>query len=313
MHHNASQGDIEMIGRNKVQQLIEAPTLQYASGKSVARHTIGSGRFSPLVGFHIEVGKDAELDEAMRAAKVAQIEIKHQRQGGAEIVRHWFLGESVRLYPVTSGPVAPTVAGSLAGRNAAATAEAGIGLRWGANERSKMAVRGYLDIDGDKPLVQLSVRSRMTDVLLGALLDHERVLEAADSLIDRAKHPAVVTYHEIALPLGPADEQEWGKGDTATVVPFKSLHPAEVGADYLRTVWRPDGVHSAAEQAWAATQAWAAEYAAQTDDQDRTPPPAEEAAPATFGPTTGELAGMPPPSRQTADEAMASGQGRRRR
>jgi hypothetical protein len=265
----------------------------------VARATIGSGRFTPLVGFHIEVGKDEETDALLGAAKVAQIEIKHQRQGGAEIVRHWFVGERVRLFPITSGPVAPTVAGSLAGRSAAATAAAGIGLRWGQGERSKMAVRGYLDIDGDKPLVQLSVRSRMTDVLLACLLDHGRVCEVADGLIDRLRHPAVVTYHEIALPLGPAEEQEWGKGDTATVVPFKSLHPAEIGADYLRTVWRLDGVHAAAERAWEAVQLWAAEYAAQTEESDRTPPPPEPE-PASFDPATGEIDDAPAAPRHLA-------------
>jgi hypothetical protein len=258
-----------MIGRNKMQAVQEAATLQYANGKSVARQTIGSGRFTPLVGFHIEVGKDADLDEAMRAAKVAQIEIKHQRQGGAEIVRHWFIGESVRIYPITSGPIAPTVAGSLSGRSARHTSEAGIGMRWGANERSKMAIRGYLDVlvrTGYLRLVQLSVRSRMTDILLGALIDHGRVCEAADSLVDRTRHPEVVTYHEIALPLGPADEQEWGKGDTATVVPFKSLHPADVDAEYLRGVWRPDSVHVAAYRDWESIQLWANEYANQIED-----------------------------------------------
>jgi hypothetical protein len=267
-----------MIGRNKVQLVQDAATLQYANGKTVARQTLGSGRFTALVGFHVEVARDEEFDRAMFDAGTAQIEIKHQRSGGAEIVRHWFLGESVRLYVVTSGPVAPTVATSLAGRAAAATADAGIGLRWGAGERSKMAVRGYLDVGDARPLVQLSVRSRMTDVLLACLIDHARVLESADSLIDRAKHPALVTFHEVALPLGPAEEQEWGKGDTATVVPFKSLHPAEVDAAYLRTVWRPDSVHSAAEQAWGATQAWAAEYADADESTDRTPPPAEDVA-----------------------------------
>ncbi len=258
-----------MIGRNKIQAVQEAATLQYANGKSVARQSVGSGRFNPLVGFHIEVGKDAELDEAMRAAKVAQIEIKHQRQGGAEIVRHWFLGESVRLYPITSGPIAPTVAGSLSGRNARQTSEAGIGMRWGTNERSKMAIRGYLDVlvrAGHVRLVQLSVRSRMTDILLSALVDHGRVCEAADSLVDRSRHPEVVTYHEIALPLGPADEQEWGKGDTATVVPFKSLHPADVDAEYLRGVWRPDSVQAAAYRDWESIQAWAHEYATQAEE-----------------------------------------------
>jgi hypothetical protein len=142
-------------------------------------------------------------------------------------------------------------------------------MRWGTNERSKMAIRGYLDTlvrTGYVRLVQLSVRSRMTDILLSALVDHGRVCEAADSLVDRARHPEVVTYHEIALPLGPADEQEWGKGDTATVVPFKSLHPAEIDAEYLRGFWRPDNVHAAAYRDWESIQSWAHEYATQAED-----------------------------------------------
>jgi len=271
-----------MIGRNRVQVAQDAPTLQWANGKTLYRSTPGAGRFVPMVGFYIEVGRDEELDRALREeAGAPTIEIKHQRQGGAEIVRHWFLGETVRLYPITSGPIAPTVAASLAGRMAQRTQEAGIGLRWGQGERSKMAVRGYLNVlarVGYVRPVQLSVRSKMTDVLLSALLDHGRVCEAADDLVDRTRHPAVVTYHEIALPLGPGEEQEWGKGDTATVVPFKSLHPAEITAEYLRTVWRPDAVHAAAERDWESIQAWAAEYATLTEEQDRTPPPADEPA-----------------------------------
>lgn len=258
-----------MIGRNRIQAVAEAATLQYANGKSVARATVGTGRFAPYVGFHMEVGKDSELDEAMGRAKVAQVEIKHQRQGGAEIVRHWALGEVIRFYPVTSGPIAPTVAGSLSGRNARLTAEAGIGIRWGQGERSKLAIRGYLDVlvrVGYMRLIQLSVRSRMTDELLRALLEHGRVCEAADNLVDRTRHPEVVTYHEIALVLGPGDEQEWGKGDTATVVPFRSLHPAEVDAEYLRGVWRPDTVHTAAYRDWESIQLWAQEYATQSEE-----------------------------------------------
>lgn len=132
-----------MIGRNRVQIITEAITLQYANGKSMAR-PIGGKRFSPYIGFHIEVGRDDELDAHLRTARIEQIEIKHQRQGGAEVVRHWALGDTILFYPVTSGLVAQTVAGSL-GRNASATAAAGIGLRWGSSDRSRMAVRGYLD------------------------------------------------------------------------------------------------------------------------------------------------------------------------
>lgn len=268
-----------MIGRNKVRAVQDAVTLQYANGKSVARRTLGTGRFAPYVGFHIEAGRDGELDAAMQQARVAQIEIKHQRPGGAEIVRHWELGETMRLFPVTSGPVAPTVAGSLAGVNARATAESGLGLRWGNGERSKLAVRGYLEPlvkIGYLRLVQLSVRSRMTDELLKALLDHGRVCELADNLIDRARHPDLVTFHEVALPLGPGDEQEWGKGDTATVVPFLSRHPEQIDAEYLRGLWRPDELHTAALREWEGIQQWAREYAAQAEES--TQRPAEEPA-----------------------------------
>ena len=298
-----------MIGRNKARAGDDAPTLQYANGKTVFRATIGSGRFAPLVGFHIEAGRSDALDEAMRAAKVKQIEIKHQRTGGAEIVRQWGLGETIRFYPVTSGPVATTVGGSLSGKNARLTSEAGIGMRWGQGERSKVAVRGFLDtlvrVDA-LILIQLSVRSRMTDVLIAALLDHGRVCEAADGLIDRGRHPDVVTFHEVALPLGPGEEQEWGKGDTATVVPFTSLHPATVDADYLRGVWRPDAVHSAAYAAWEGIQEWAREYAAKDaegqggggegDDEPPATPPGDgrnRPVPAHVDPATGEVLDEP--------------------
>lgn len=263
-----------MIGRNKVRSVQDAVTLQWANGKSNARLTPGVGRFAPFVGFHVEVGKDAAFDSAMEVAGIGQVEIKHQRPGGAEIVRHWNLGEEIAIYPITSGPVAPTVAGSLADRNAQATAEAGIGMRWGTGERSRMALRGYLDVlvrSGSMRLIQISVRSRMTDELLKALLDHGRVCEAADDLIDRAKHPEVVTYHEVALPLGPGGEQEWGKGDTATVVPFQSLHAAEPDAEYLRQRWRPESVHQTALREWESIQQWAQEFATQSEEREQRP------------------------------------------
>lgn len=250
-----------MIGRNKVRAAQEVATLQYANGKSNAR-PLGAGRFQPYVGFHSEVGRDDELDAVLRELSVPQIEIKHQRPGGAEIVRHWEFGERITFYPVTSGPIAPTVVASLSERNIGATAEAGIALRWEQGERSRMALRGYLGMlarAGHIQLMQLSVKSRMTDVLFAALLDHGRVCEALDRLIDRTKHPDLVSYHEVALPLEPGDEQEWGKGDTTTVVPFKSGHPQDIDAPYLRTVWRPESVHAAALREWEGIQAWARE------------------------------------------------------
>jgi len=258
-----------MIGRNKPAPTpVSAVALQWANGKSYARpfeKGAGVGRFAPFVGFYVEIGKDGEIDEALGRAGVKQIEIRHQRDGGSEIARHWSLGASVKLFPVTSGPVAVTVAGSLAGENARKTREAGIGVYWPSDSRSKTAVRGLPDVlvrVGCLRPVQLAVRSRMGDVLLAALADHTRVAEAADKLVDRERHPDVVCLHEIALPLGEDAEQTWGKVDTAEVVPFKSLHPAEIDADYLRGIWRPDAVNALAYREWEAIQTWAGEYQA---------------------------------------------------
>lgn len=262
-----------VIGRNAVVAVQDVPTLQWANGKPISRPggSASNGRFLSFVGFHMEAGKDEELDAAMKAAKMTQVEIKHQRTGGAEIVRHWALPATLAFFPVTSGPVAGSITSSLAGRNAAATADAGLGLRWGKGEKSKMAVRGYLDTlvkVGYTRLVQLSVRSRMTDVLLDALLQHGAACEAADSLVDRTKHPEVVTYHELALVLGAGEEQEWGKGDTSTVVPFVCLHPEQIDREYLRTIWRPDAVHAAAQQDWESIVQWAQDYAMEAEASD---------------------------------------------
>lgn len=250
------------IGRNVPAITVDAVSLQWANGKTVARNT-PDGRFTSFVGFHIEIGKDEELDHRLQAMRTPRVEIKHQRQGGFEVKPHWSLGETVHFYPVTSGPPAPTIAGCL--RAARESAAAGIGVHWPDGERSRMAVRGYADVlikAGYVQPVQLATRSRMTDVLLACLLDHYRVCEAADKLVDRKRHPDPVDYHEIALPLTAGDEAEWGKGDTATVVPFRSDHPPEIDAAYLRGVWRDEGIHAAALRDWASITAWAAEYCA---------------------------------------------------
>lgn len=227
--------------------------------------TPGMGRFQGIPLWYSEVGKDADFDAWCEAQKVTQIEIRHPRQGGPpHVARHWNLSEEIRVFPVTSGPVAPTVAASLSTRNHAATVEAGLGIRWGRGEgeRSKLAVRGFLCIGRSVygELVQISAKSRMTDELLAALIDHTRVCELADSLIDRAKHPDVVQLYELALPLGAGTEEQWGKGETTTVYPITSLHPPTPDLPYLRSLWRPDGVRDAALAAWGEVQAWAQEF-----------------------------------------------------
>lgn len=245
------------IARNTPQSIQDCPILQYASGHTEARME-GLGRFQGLVGFHLEANKDSALDAALSAAGVAQITIRHPRAGGQPvIVPHWSFGESLRLYPITAGPPATTISGCL---RSGATAEAGIGLSWQAGERSRMAVRALIMAADSPILIQLSVKSTMTDHLLAALLDHYRVCASADALIKRDQHPELVAFHELALPLIAGKEIPAGRGETAQIAPLRSDHPAEISKAYITSCWRKNAVQDAALAAWPGIVAWAMGY-----------------------------------------------------
>jgi hypothetical protein len=132
---------------------------------------------------------------------------------------------------------------------------------WQHGEKSRLAMRGLLLIGEAPILVQLSVKSTMTGFLLAALLDHYRVCDAADSLIDRTKHADQVALHELALPLIAGSEQPAGKGETtAQITPLVSGHPAELDRAYVSGCWRKNVVHKAALTAWSGIMVWAAGY-----------------------------------------------------
>lgn len=256
--------------RNQVQSSVsDAPIIQWNNGRMEVRLNPGQGRFlNNAPGFFSEVGKDQLFDEFCATAELSQIEIRHPRSTGAPaVVLHWDLGEKLRFYPLTSGPVAPTVAASLSARNHAATIEAGIGIRWGrgTGERSRLALRGYLQVT-DRLIfhdpVQISVKSKMTDELLAALVDHVRVCEVADTLIDRNKHPDMVQCFELAMLLGPGAEQVWGSDVTTMVFPLASEHPATVDRAYIKTLWRYEAMVVRALEDWPAVQEWAQEFSA---------------------------------------------------
>lgn len=246
------------IPRNTPQAVQDCPILQWANGRTEAR-PVGVGRFAGFVGFHSEVGKDEAFDRVCHAAGAARMEIRHQRESGQPaIVQHWSFGEQIVLYPITAGPPATTISGCL--RAAAATAEAGLGLAWPEGARSRLAIRALLLV-GDTPvLIQLSARSTTTDRLLAALLDHYRACAAADSLIDRSKHPEPVMFHELAWPLAAGAEAQVGRGETTTITPFVSAHPRELDRDYITSCWRRKAVHEAALAAWPGIVVWAAGY-----------------------------------------------------
>lgn len=247
-----------MIPRNTPQAIADVPILQWANAHTVAR-PLGTGRFSGFVGFHSEIGKDADFDRLCHAAGVARVEIRHQRDSGQpQIVPHWSFGEALTVYPVTAGPPATTISACL--QQAEATAAAGIGLAWPSGARSRMAVRVLVVIGEALAQLQLSTRSTMTERLLGALLEHFTACAAADDLVDRSKHPEPIMFHDLGLPLTAGAEVSVGSGETATYTPFVAGHPRRLDRAYIASCWRKNAIHEAAIAAWPGIVAWAAGY-----------------------------------------------------
>jgi hypothetical protein len=246
------------IPRNTPQRVQDCPILQWASGRTEAKLP-GQSRFMGFVGFHSEIGADSALDAASIAAGTPKITIRHTREGDSPaLVDHWSFGEQLAFYPVTAGPPYTTISACL---KSPRTAEAGIGLTWPQGGRSRMAVRGYLLLGTQPVLVQLSVKSTMTDCLLAALLDHMRVVAAADDLVDRKKHPEIIAAHEISLPLRAGDEVTVGRGETTQITPLVSAHPATIDRAYITKVYRPRAIDEAAQGAWDDVVAWSVGYA----------------------------------------------------
>jgi len=264
-----------MVGRNRMLEQ-EPVILQWASGRIEARLQLGKGDFAPHVGWYAEVGQSDAFDHFAEQAGVSQMEVRHGRLGRpVYTVRHWNLGDVIRFFPLTRGPVARTVAVSIAGNYLFQTADAGIGVRWVRDEgrRSHLAIRGYLQIYTSSGmwmtyyhLAQISVRSRMSDALLSALADHVRVCEIADNMIERGTHADLVSCYELALPLGPGEEELWGKSETSMITPIACLHPMrDITEHYLRTIWRPDQIAVCAQRDWESVQAWARNFCSQKD------------------------------------------------
>jgi hypothetical protein len=199
----------------------EIAVLQWANGKTTARTS--GGRFGPLVGWHIEIGRDADLDRHCHELGIARIEIKHQRQGGSEIKAHWSLGESVTVWPLTYGPTVDRF-GPAAGRAQAAQAQAGIVADWPDGDKSYLAVRVLADIGGAiyaEPLL-LSAAGTMTDHVWATLCAHSVACVAADASVGYEVMP-----WQLGLILGPGAEYAAGKGDKSTDVTAVAAQPAD--------------------------------------------------------------------------------------
>jgi hypothetical protein len=243
----------------------DAPLLLWSSGR-ISMRPQGTGRFNNGIGLYSEVGKDGEFDDACKAAKVPCIEIRHTG-GGTSL--NWSFGEAMRVCPLTTGPKIKTVFELKAAGKALANAQAGIGARWttdfNGKPASQVAVRvlvpDLLDV-GFTGLVQLQLKSTMSDRLLKALAEHLRVGHAAMAGLGQA-----VSLAELELPLGPGPDVTVGKGDQqATITPLVAEHPKAVTREYLESIYRPNN-RALFEELWPSVVAWAEEYTQASRDQ----------------------------------------------
>ena len=247
----------------------DAPVLLWSSGR-VAMRPEGKGRFSNGVGLYSEVGKYSDLDEAGHAAKLPRIEIRHTG-GGTSI--NWSFGEAMRVCPLTTGPKIKSVFELKNAAKALANAQAGVGARWttdfNGKPASQVAVRcllpDLLDV-GFAGVLQLQLKSTMSDWLLKALAEHLRVGHAAATELGKA-----VTLAELELPLGTGPDVTVGKGDQqATLTPLVAEHPKALTREYLESIYRPDN-RTLFEDLWPAVLAWAEEYTQASREDNPAP------------------------------------------
>jgi hypothetical protein len=262
------------IGRVETVQT-EFITIGWGNGLMKARE-LEAKRHSDFVGFFTEVGRNHDLDEAMKQAGIKQIEAQHPRDNGSPLLKiHWNLGDTLRFYPVTQGPPATSTNLCLSQRLYQRTINAGIGLRWPEESNAQFGVIGYLE-----PLIQvgyiepvkLATRSLMVDWFLRSLVDHVRVAKFADGIVDRQKHPDVVELYELAWLLGPGEQVTFGKTKTSLVTPVVSQHPRELTKDHIKSIYlRDDDLGQAVREKalldWEAIQEWARAFAQGTGDQ----------------------------------------------
>lgn len=240
-------------GRNTAQPIAERTALQWANGRTEYRQP--NGRFGPLVGFHVQQGKSAAFDALAKAAQIPTITIRHPREGAApELVDHWSLGEAVRVFPLTYGPLTTTMAGAtqIADRMAA---EAGIVASW--IDHSYLGLLVLVETAAGvcaEPLV-LSAKSRSTPHLYGALLDHLRMCEQADAVAG-----IEVPCAWIALPLIAGEEFPAGGEQTTNITPMRADYadaPATIDAAYLSRMSLPKDLRTEAKTATARAVDWA--------------------------------------------------------
>lgn len=208
--------------------VIEGPMLQWATGLTTANRQI-------YAGWLVEAGKLDALDDAMHAAEIGQVTIKH---GNGNIVTHWSI-ETANVYVLADGVQS-------IGEMKHTDERLGIAFGWRTLEggrqqsvlRAQVLLRELCAVGWYEPIT-LTVKSTLTGDLITALMRQYEVLDAIDAFraLDK-KPPLDPPLYACALPLGPGVEVTRGSGgQTKEITPPIANLPAPITKDYIRAMW----------------------------------------------------------------------------
>jgi len=248
-HERIFNGEPPTFTRGPARRPIEVndAVLQWATGLPTTNRSI-------YVGWMLECCKDPDLDDAMARAGFTDITIRH---GSGKLVTHWAI-ETANVFVIADGVQSPIEMRSTPERF-------GIAYGWrtleGGRAQSVLKLRGclaeLLAIGYDLPLT-ISVKSTLTDDMLGALNRQYDVLDAIDAF-RRAdgKPPLGPPFYACSIPLCAGDEVTRGSGSqTKQITPMRTAIPEEITREYILAHWCKRAWAAVIEAAMDATIAW---------------------------------------------------------
>lgn len=206
----------------------EGPTLQWATGLTTINRQV-------YAGWLVEAGKLDALDDAMRAAELPQVTIKH---GSGNTVTHWSI-ETANVYLLADGVQS-------IGAMKRTEDRLGIAFGWrtldGGRQqsvlRAQVLLRELCAVGWYEPIT-LSVKSTLTGDVIAACMRQYEVLDAIDAFRKLDNKPALnPPLYACALPLGPGVEVARGSGgQTKEITPPIANLPSPITKEYIRAMW----------------------------------------------------------------------------
>ncbi|HEU4327546.1 MAG TPA: hypothetical protein VFS21_30685 [Roseiflexaceae bacterium] len=206
---------------------VSDPLLQWATGLSTTERRI-------YAGWLVEVGRNQNLDGAMREAGFPQVTIKH---GSGNVVTHWAV-ETANLFVVAEGVQ------SIAEMQHT-TDRFGIAFAWrqlqGGRQQSQIRFRAFLHellaVGFHEPLL-VTAKGTLTGDVITALTRQYDVLDAVDAMRAQAGKPALQPpFYAASIPLGPGQEVARGSVQTKEITPVVAQVPTPVTKDYIAQHW----------------------------------------------------------------------------